>query len=223
MVFLAPAGLTLWPSVAALVGGVAFTGALVAHPYEASDRPWEGVERQPLNSLPIELTLVNDLPCRLNALRCPILFIAEPTVQFYYMDGRTSSSEPDPMAGGRGPVVGNWIFGGVSTDILIKTDKPPTRVRIEFSGPIDNDVRGRFADRSFTAHVLANGSTAVTLLRPTPFRYHDNSVYVLHLETSSGFVPAERDPASRDTRRLGVFVKPTFSYDEWSSEGAVAR
>ncbi len=223
MLFLAPAGLALWPSVAALVGGVAFTGALVAHPYEASDRPWEGVERQPLNSLPIELTLVNDLPCRLNALRCPILFIAEPTVQFYYMDGRTSSSEPDPMAGGRGPVVGNWIFGGVSTDILIKTDKPPTRVRIEFSGPIDNDVRGRFADRSFTAHVLANGSTAVTLLRPTPFRYHDNSVYVLHLETSSGFVPAERDPASRDTRRLGVFVKPTFSYDEGSSEGAVAR
>lgn len=214
LLFLAPAGLAVWPSVIALVAGVAFTGALAAHPYEASDRPWAGVERQPLNALPIELTLVNDLPCRLNLLRCPITFIAEPTVQFYYMDGRTYSAEPDPMSDGKGPVVGNWIAGGEPTDILVKTDKPPSRVRIEFSSPIDNHVRGRFADRAFSADVLANGRTAITVQRPTPFRYHANSVYVLHLEAASHFVPAERSPGSGDTRNLGVFVKPTFSYDD---------
>jgi len=135
-------------------------------------------------------------------------------VQFYYMDGRTSSAEPDAMADGKGPVVGNWIFGGTSTDIVVKTDKAPSRVRIEFSSPVDNEVKGRFADRSFSAHVLANGRTAVTVQRPTPFLYHDNSVYVFHMETSSGFVPAKRDPASTDTRTLGVFVKPTFFYDD---------
>jgi len=62
--------------------------------------------------------------------------------------------------------------------------------------------------------VLANGKTAVTVQHPTPFPYHDNSVYVFHMETSSGFVPAKRDPASTDTRTLGVFVKPTFFYDD---------
>jgi hypothetical protein len=214
LLFLAPRGMSLWPSMAAGVAGVAFTGAMVAHPFAASAKPWLNVERKPLNYLPIELTIVNELPCRLNALRCPILFIPEPTVQFYYMDGRTYSAEPDPMSDGKGPVVGNWIAGDASTDILIKTDLPPSRVRIEFSSPIDNQVRGRFADRRFTANVPANGRTAVTVQRPTPFRYHANSVYVLHLETTAGFVPAERDPASTDTRNLGVFVKPTFSYDD---------
>jgi hypothetical protein len=204
----------LWPSLVALAGGVAFTGAMVAHPYAASDRPWEGVERQPLNALPIELTLVNDLPCRLNLLRCPVTFIAAPTVQFYYMDGRTYSSEPDPTGNGRGPVVGNWVAGGASTDILVKMDKAPARVRIEFFSRVDNHVTGTFGDRSFEASILANGRTAVTVLRPTPFRYHDNAVFVLHLKTTTGFVPAELEPPSTDGRRLGVFMMPTFAYDD---------
>jgi hypothetical protein len=213
LLFLAPAGLRLWPSFVALVGGVAFTGAMVAHPYRASAAPWLNPERLPLNWLPIELTLVNDLPCRLNTLRCPILFIHEPAVQFYYMDGRTYSAEGD----------GTWIAGAASTDILVKTDLPPSRVRIEFSSPIDNDVTGRFADRPFHATVLAGGRSSVSIAAPTPFRYHQNAVYVLHLETTRGFVPAERDPGSRDTRNLGVFIRPQFFYDRGSSEGAAAR
>ncbi|MEO8484371.1 MAG: hypothetical protein ABI634_19345 [Acidobacteriota bacterium] len=212
--FLLPAGMPLWPSLIAGIVGVAFTGAMVSHPYSASAKPWLNVERKPLNYLPIELTLVNDLPCRLDSLRCPILFIAEPTVQFYYMDGRMYSAEPDPMGDGKGPVVGNWIAGGASTDVLVKTDKPPSRVRIEFSSPIDNTVTGRFADRAFSAKVLAGGKTAVTVTRPTPFRYHANSVYVLHLEATNHFVPAERNPGSTDRRNLAVFVKPTFVYDD---------
>lgn len=219
LLFLAPVGLPWWPSVLALAGGLAFTGPLVAHPYDATARPWLAVERNPINRLPIELTLVNELPCRLNALRCPILFVASPTVQFYYMDGRTSSAEP---LGPGMPVDGNWIAGAASTDILVKTDLPPSRVRIEFRSEIDNDVRGSFADRPFSSHVLAGARSAVTLFNPTPFRYHQNSVYILHLETTRGFVPAERDPASHDTRTLGVFIRTTFSYDEGSKSGDAA-
>jgi hypothetical protein len=220
LLFLAPAGLSLWPSVLALVGGVAFTGAMVLHPYEASSKVWLNPERKPLNWLPIELTLVNDLPCKINPLRCPITFIAEPTVQFYYMDGRTYSAERSP---GSQTVDGTWIAGGASTDILVKTDLPPSRVRIEFSGPIENDVRGTFGDRPFAAHVPAGGRSAVTVSRPTPFRYHQNSVYVLHLETARGFVPAQRDAGSKDARNLGVFIRPTFDYDEASRDAAGAR
>ncbi|MEO7190108.1 MAG: hypothetical protein ABI051_03560 [Vicinamibacterales bacterium] len=211
LLFLAPAGMSFWPSALALIGGAAFTGAMVLHPYDASAKPWLNPERRPLNDLPIELTLINDLPCRLNVLRCPITFIAEPTVQFYYMDGRTYSAEKSP---GSDIVDGTWIAGGTSTDIIVKTDRPPSRVRIEFSSPIDNMVTGRFADKSFKASVLANGKSAVSVTRPAPFRYHQNSVYVLHLDTANGFVPTERDPGSKDTRNLGVFIRPTFDYDD---------
>jgi hypothetical protein len=218
LLFMAPAGLTLWPSILALAGGVAFTGAMVLHPYAASSTPWLNPERRPLNWLPIELTLVNDLPCRLNPIRCPITFIAEPTVQFYYMDGRTYSAERSP---GSDTVDGTWIAGDASTDILVKTDRAPSRVRIEFSAPIDNTVTGRFADRRFSASVPGGGKTAVSVSHPTPFRYHANWVYVLHLETGQGFVPAERDPHSTDTRHLGVFIRPTFAYDDGPREGDV--
>jgi hypothetical protein len=196
-----PAGALVAGAISA-IGGLIFVAPLIAHPYATSLTPWLAVERQPINSLPIELTLVNDLPCRLNGLRCPILFIREPAVQFYYMDGRTYSAEGD----------GTWIAGQNSTDIIVKTDLPPTRVRIEFSGPIANEVRGRFADKEFSISKPAGAKVAVTIADPTPFRYHLNSVYVLHLETTNGFVPAEIEPGSTDTRNLGVFIRPTFTY-----------
>ena len=40
LLFLAPAGMALWPSLVAGVAGVAFTGAMVAHPFAASTAPW---------------------------------------------------------------------------------------------------------------------------------------------------------------------------------------
>jgi hypothetical protein len=202
LLFLLRPAATWFVGATAWIGGLAFVGPLILHPYATSAAPWLAVESRPINWLPIELTLVNDLPCRLNTLRCPILFIREPAVQFYYMDGRTYSAEGD----------GTWIAGGTSTDILVKTDLPPSRVRIEFSGPIANEIRGRFADREFATSKPAGATVAVTVSDPKPFRYHLNSVYVLHLETTNGFVPAEVEPGSTDTRNLGVFIKPTFTY-----------
>ena len=75
-------------------------------------------------------------------------------------------------------------------------------------------MTGRFADKSFHAVLPPGGKTAVTIFRPTPFRYHENSVYVLHLDTTNGFVPAEQERNSKDTRNLGVYIKPTFFYED---------
>lgn len=204
LLFLLRPSFGLAGGLTSLVGGLAFVGHVVTHPYASSSEPWKAAEVRPLNWLPIELTLVNDLPCRINALRCPILFVQEPAVQFYYMDGRTYSAEGE----------GTWIAGGASTDIIVKTDLPPSRVRIEFSSRVANEVRGRLADRAFSITVPAGGRTAITVVNPAPFRYHQNSVYVLHLETTNGFVPAETDPGATDTRNLGVFIRPTFSYGD---------
>jgi hypothetical protein len=44
------------------------------------------------------------------------------------------------------------------------------------------------------------------------FRYHQSYAYVLHMETTKGFVPAVTEPGSKDTRNLGVFVRPKFTY-----------
>src|SRR5262249_61069137 len=71
-----PAFLFLTPSLAglqsaaiALAVGAAFTAQIVLNPIFASLHPGEHTESGPLHALPIELTLLNDLPMAFDADR----------------------------------------------------------------------------------------------------------------------------------------------------------
>jgi hypothetical protein len=200
LLFLAPAA--VWPAVAGAMAGVAFTGAMVVRPYAAAAATWRNVERAPLKWLPIELTLINDLPVRLHGLRGPVTFIEEPTVFLYYLDGNTYYAEGN----------GLWIAGHASTDIIIRTELPIKRFTVEFTSSIDNHVSGTLAGRPLQATVGPDRVATVSVSMPPGFRYHQSYAYVLHLSTTAGFVPAEVDPGSSDTRNLGVFLRPTFTY-----------
>lgn len=204
LLFLARPRWTGRAGLAALAGGLLFVGPMVAHPFAASAATWRNVERAPLRWLPIELTLLNDLPARLNQQRAPITFIREPTVLLYYMDGNTYSAEGD----------GFWIAGDATTEIIVRTEQPPRRVDIRFSSPIENHVTGSLAGKPIEAEVGQGRAAVVQLARPDGFRYHQSYAYVLHLETTQGFVPALVEPGSQDTRNLGVFVQPSFTYDD---------
>jgi hypothetical protein len=202
LLFLAPATGALWPAVGGLLVGGAFTWAMVVHPYAASTRTWLNVERAPLRWLPIELSLINDLPVVLFRPRGPVEFIKEPTVFFYYFDSNTYYAEGD----------GLWIAGKASTDIVVRTERPIKRIKIEFSSSIDNHVTGNFAGKPIEATVGPDQIQSVVLTVPRFFKYHQSYAYVLHLSTTAGFVPAQDDPGSHDTRNLGVFLRPSFVY-----------
>lgn len=204
LLFLLPAATRVWPAIVALAGGLAFVGAMVVSPYDASAQPWKNVERMPLKALPIEITLLLDLPYRLNALRGPILFVQEPTVQVIYMDANTYSAEGQ----------GFWIAGGDTAETIVRTERPLRRVEIAFSGPIDNSVSGSFGGRPVQATLRGGGQSIVQVSQPKAGRYLHSYTYILKLTTANGFVPAEREPGSQDTRNLGVFVRPSFVYDD---------
>ncbi|MEO7191062.1 MAG: hypothetical protein ABI051_08395 [Vicinamibacterales bacterium] len=204
LLFLAWTGIGLPTAVLALAGGVAFTGAMVLHPFAASAATWKNVERAPLRWLPIEITLLNDLPVRLNQLRGPILFVREPTVLLYYMDGHTYSAEGD----------GLWIAGQATAEIVVRTEHVLKRMDIIFSAPIENTVEGRLDGRPFSVTLKAGQESRVQIGSLEGERYHQSYAYVLHMTTSNGFVPAEREPGSKDTRNLGVFVRPRFVYED---------
>lgn len=204
LLFLVPAGARLWPAMAGFAGGLAFVGAMVIRPYAASAEPWKNVERMPLKALPIEITLLLDLPYRLNELRGPITFVQEPTVQTIFMDANTYSAEGQ----------GFWIAGRDTAEIIIRTEQPLRRVEFIFDAPIDNTVSGSFGGRPIAASFRAGGQAIVNVAQPTAGRYLHSYTYLLKLTTTNGFVPAGRDPASTDTRNLGVFVRPSFVYYE---------
>jgi hypothetical protein len=202
LLFLLPAELPWWPVALAGAGGAAFVGAMVLHPFQASATPWRNVERVPLRWLPIELTLIDDLPVRLDPLRSRILFVHDPTVFLYYMDDHTYYAEKR----------GFWIAGAAGTDIVVRAEQPLTRLALTLGSAVDNRVSVDFGGRSAQTSVEAGGRAYLQLTPRSTVRYHGSYAYVLHLHTTNGFVPARRDPASSDTRNLGVFVAPLFMY-----------
>jgi hypothetical protein len=207
LLFLVPAGARVWSAVASLVVGVAFVGLMVARPYAASAEPWKNVERMPLKALPIEITLLLDLPYRLNPLRGPTLFVQEPTVQTIFMDANTYLAEGQ----------GFWIAGGDTAESIIRTERPLRRVVFIFESRIDNTLNGTFGGRPVSATIPGGGQAIVTVSQPKAGRYLHSYTYVLKLTTAAGFVPAESEPGSTDTRNLGVFVRPSFVYYEDAS------
>jgi hypothetical protein len=203
LLFLVRPGLGVWPAVVSGLGGVAFVGAMLMSPYQASAATWRNVERPPLRWLPIEYTLLLDLPVRLNPRRGGILFVPEPTVLVYYMDGNTYDAEGQ----------GFWIRGGETAETIVRSERPFKRVDLVFSAPMDNHVQGTFAGRPFDITLRAGVPTRVQFARPEGFRYHQSYAHLLRSTPETGFIPAERESGSKDTRYLGVFIELRFEYD----------
>ena len=204
MLFLLPAGVGLGSAVVAAVVGVAFTGAMVATPFTASAETWRNVGRIPLRWLPIELTIVDDLPVRLNLSRGRIILVHDPTVYAYLMDQNTYDAEGQ----------GYWLRGGASTDMVMRTEQPLTRLELDITTRVPNTVTFDVAGRSQRVDLPENGYAKVRVAPRNFLEVHKGYgyPYVLHFETTNGFVPAHTDPGSTDARYLGVFVRLSFMY-----------
>jgi hypothetical protein len=203
MLFLLPSGAGLASAVVALVVGVAFTGAMVIQPFAAAIDTWRNVARAPLRYLPIELTILDDLPVRLQGpQRARIPFVHDPTVLMYHMDPNTYFAEGQAF----------WIAGDASTDVVFRTEHPLTRLEVDISTRVPNTVTISFGGQSQTVVLSKDGSAHVRIVPRSAMDVHKSFPYVLHLSTTAGFVPAKTDPGSTDVRNLGVFVRPTFTY-----------
>ena len=160
----------------------------------------------------MELSLINALPVRLYPIRGPVRFITEPiAVYFYRLDSNAYNVEQD----------GFWIAGDASTDIIVRTDRPISRITLHFGSRVANDVTATIGGRRAEVHVGAGGEAQVSLSPGEPFVYaaptnegvyQDSYALVLTMTTTAGFVPAKTDAGATDGRNLGVFVRPTFVF-----------
>lgn len=216
LLFLTPDGAGLLLPIVAAVGGLLFTGRLVMSPLVEATEPYLAVGRAPLNWLPVEIPLVNDLPVSLRGERYfRIEVVHEPFVVFYYLDAEPNFWEGD----------GLWTRGHGTTDILIRTEDPITKLTLKLTDKyVANNVAVTIEGISLfgeteRAH-LEPGGTATLVFKPRPgFWHHASYGIVLHVSTSSGFVPAAigENPAPGqppDTRNLGVYLQPVFEIAE---------
>jgi hypothetical protein len=213
LLFLVPQGTRVFFGFVAAAVGLTFTAPMIWAPVNASVKPWLTVERRPFTVLPVELTLINDLPIALTGgERWRIVVSDDPAVFVYYMDRHAFGMEGgDPGQ----PPHAQWIAGDATADIIIKTETPLTKLTLDIQGKyVSNDVTVSLEDERQSAH-LDPGGRATMVFTPRPgvwvaARYAD----VLRITTTKGFVPANVEPVppggTPDTRFLGVFVTYHF-------------
>jgi hypothetical protein len=213
--FLAPPIRSVLPALVALGIGALFVAKLVINPFYSSFNPGEHLKAGPLRLLPLERTLLNDLPVSAWPERSRRPLDGPEPLAAYFPDDNAFSPESGPF----------WVKGRSRTEVLLRAPvrqmgdgrTAPLRVRrldIEITnGPVPNRVTVSSGFRR-TSVDLAPGEVQNIEMAPgagvpyRPSRYPTNYIYTLTLSTAEGVVPFLEAPGENsDSRFLGVRVR----------------
>jgi hypothetical protein len=216
--FLTPPLQSVKPVLTALGVGALFTAKLVLNPFYTSFNPGEHAKAGPLRVLPIELTLLNDLPVAADGARARRSLGGAPPVAAYFPDDGAYLPEGDSF----------WVRGKSRADVILRaparvegdhaTSLEIRRLALEITnGPKPNYVVISSGWRRF-AFDLAPGEVKAVDFKPAggvpykPALYPTNYIYAFSVSTRAGFVPFLEESGSTDSRYLGVLVKVNPGY-----------
>jgi hypothetical protein len=191
-----------------VVGGL-FVFAIVLNPFTASFRPADIAKSGPLRLLPVELTLVNDLPVNTDQEHARVWFGdnggGDPGFLVYFLDDNAYGREADKSF---------WTRGGSRAEFIVKTDRPMRRAMFTLTtGPVAADVTVTIAGHSQGIHMDPNQTRQVDIAMPPGTRFEKEVqalVWLASVSCDSGFTPIFYDPQSSDSRYLGVRVHPVL-------------
>ena len=221
--FLVPPLQTAVPGLVAMAISALFVAPIVSNPFFAATHPAEHSKTGLFRHLPIELTMVNDLPVNVTPTRTRQPLGGTPPVFAYFLDDGVYNREGDAF----------WVRGESSADILLRAPisiettanvSPRQSLRIEKltvfleTGPKANRVRVSSGVDSRTVDMPAGTQHVFDLFlprgvpyRPDP-RYPTNYVYTVSISSASGFVPMF-ETGGPDSRFLGVMVRLVPHYE----------
>jgi hypothetical protein len=189
------------------VGGL-FVAPMILNPFVASFKPAENAKSGPLRLLPVELTLLNDLPVFTEPQRSRIWFgdlgRGDPGFLVSFLDDNAYDKEADRSF---------WTRGDSRAELVFKADQPIRRAVFSLvAGGVPVDVTVRVAGRAQAVHLDAGQTQQIVMAMPPGLPY-EKEVEGVHLwnvsvTTRGGFTPIFYDATSRDARYLGVRVTP---------------
>ncbi len=212
--FLLPSVATLRPALGALAVGALFTAQIVLNPFWCSFNPGEAAKTGPLRLLPIELTMLNDLPMIAHPERSKRVLAGG--MLSYFPDDNAYTPEGDSF----------WVRGRRRADVILRGPLAPQpdgsllgrrigrlTVRVQ-NGIKPNRVTIDTGPAEETLQLGPSEVRTVTLDMPrgVPYRPYETPtsfVYVVRFWTTDGFVPFLETPPSSDARFLGAFVTLT--------------
>ncbi len=222
-VFLAPPQTRPWLAVATAALSAVFVAPILSNPFFSSFHPGEHTKSGLYRYLPLELSLINDLPVNVSPSRSRQPLGGVPPISAYFMDDNAYSREGDAF----------WVRGESRADIMLRAPAPlevaPTggeprslqvprmEVMLE-TGPAPNRVTIRTGAVEQVVEIPANDRRTVVLPmgEGLPYKPYPNNptnyVYAVSIASASGFIPLF-ETGGRDNRFLGVFVRMTPLYE----------
>ena len=192
MVFLASATSTLRPAVLAWAGGALFTAHILVNPFVSARRPYVTAQQGALRLLPVELTMLNDLPVNLDGAR-RVPYGHDSSLLLYRLDDHVSLREDAPI----------WFTGGERSELILRSFVPIEVFDVRLLSRVRNRVEISIGGPTRSVELQAD--TPVTI-RIEPHGVHARSrwAYLLRVKPRNGFVPRVVSPLTSDSRYLGV-------------------
>jgi hypothetical protein len=221
--FLVPPLQTAVGGLVAMAISALFVAPILSNPFFAATHPADHSKTGLFRWLPIELTLVNDLPINVNPTRIKQPLGGTPPVSAYFIDDNIYNREGDAF----------WVKGQSTADILLRAPidielkeqvAPRRSLRIESlevhleTGPLPNRVTVSSGAETRVLDMPASSQQSFSLAMPpgVPYRYDPqyptNYVYTVTISSTSGFVPMFENGAN-DSRFLGVMVRLIPHYE----------
>jgi hypothetical protein len=191
--------MTAGPALLAWIGGALFTAKMIVNPFVAAKFPYEAPARGFARRLPVELTMANDLPVRLDDSRSHVPF---QDVLLYFLDERAYLPEQPGSDPAERAV---WVSGAGRSDILVRSDHELDHLQVTVQSPI-RTVFTVSAGAGTSAVRLEPGKPATLDVKTSSVRGLQSWAFLLEVQSSEGFTPHLQDPASRDFRNLGALM-----------------
>ncbi len=193
--FLAAPMRSLRPAICACLGGVVFTAHILVNPFVSARATYVSSQWGALRLLPVELTMVNDLPVNLHAQRRRIPHGQDPEMLLYLLDGNATQPEPNAF----------WIAGARTADIIVRTHVPLEALELRLRSRVANTVTASAGGPSRRTELRADVPDTIRLV-PRGVYAGQAWSYKLTIRSRTGFVPALLVADSADSRYLGVQV-----------------
>lgn len=221
--FVTPPLRALTAPLIAVLGSAVFTAQLLLNPFTVSYRPSDHVKSGPFRWLPVEMTLLNDLPMNVTPSKVKQPLGGVPPVTAYFLDDNVFQREHDAF----------WVRGRSRAEFLLRapvvtevTDAGARErslrihqleVQLE-SGAESNRVTVDVGSGAQVVDLPAHDRRTVMVAMPSGVPYHVdprfpmNYVYWMAVESETGFIPMFTTGGG-DSRHLGVFVRIVPRYD----------
>jgi hypothetical protein len=211
----------------ALAVGALFTAKILLNPFYSSFNPGEHMKSGPLRWLPMELTLLNDLPVAAKPDRMKRPLGGEPPVLAYFPDDNAYDREDDGWF---------WVRGKSRAEVILRAPvvdigegrvvtKTISRLGIEIQNGANPDrvtVSTGRESRTLDMKPAEVAHLNMAVDGGVPYRRDEQAtsyVYTMSIRTTSGFVPFLLVAGQSDARFLGarIHIVPQYADAETST------